>query len=43
VAKVGQYMRAAEDDPNIRVLVLIGRVFLFRVQSRILRVGWRSQ
>ena len=29
VAKVGEYMRAGDDDPNIRVIVLtgVGRVF----------------
>ena len=29
VAKVGEYMRAGDDDPNIRVIILtgVGRVF----------------
>lgn len=31
VAKVGEYMRAADDDPNIRVIVLtgVGRALLW--------------
>ena len=37
VAKVGEYMRAGDDDPNVRVIVLtgVGRGVLFRRQSRI--------
>ena len=36
VAKVGEYMRAGDDDPSIRVIVLtgVGRGVLFRRESR---------
>lgn len=41
VAKVGEYMRAGDDDPGVRVIVLtgVGRGFLFRCEPRIQGIG----
>ena len=41
VAKVGEYMRAGDDDPNVRVIVLtgVGRGVLFGRQPCVPRDG----
>ena len=44
VAKVGEYMRAGDDDPNIRDRVDRRRPrILFRGQSRVPRIGGRHR